>query len=321
MDDSEQNRRRKLGLLRTLREGYPKTQEEAARYLGFGSGGRDELRRWEYGVKIPSEKYRDKFIDYLWTFLNLRKSPEQFEEAWRILEEVWGWASLSKDERKQHLGIPPTKGASGAIRFIGLPLLLIGAVLAASLAAYILIRVQPSTNRSARINVAPPFRLLEHVLDARWFNNQGLLPEGRPNAPGSGEAALRGPITLEDGRTYDRALFTHPKYGSDGLIRGEFDVPIVQNGQHFLTRIGFESNIGTNGVMVRVTFRNEILYERVKTLTSSLATIDVDMSRYAGQSGVLVIEVGANNDSGQDWFWWVDPRIDFTDVRVHQPAE
>lgn len=188
-------------------------------------------------------------------------------------------------------------------------LLILGAALVTSLVTYVLLST--SSNKSASTDVASPFRLEDHVLDARWFNNLGFLPEGRPNAPGSGEAALRGPITLEDGRMYPRGLFTHPKYGSDGFIRGEFDVPSVRKGQHLFAKIGFEPNINTNGVTVRVTFDNDVLYEDIKTLTNTLTTIDIDMSRYDGQSGVLAIEVGANKDSGQDWFWWIDPQIDY----------
>jgi len=172
----------------------------------------------------------------------------------------------------------------------------------------------------------PPFRLIDKASTARWFSDPGPLPwNGRPNRAQDGAASIVNDHRLEDQQVYPTLLFTHPAYTDywlTGYIIGEFDVPVVGVGQHFLAKVGLE--YGSQGpiapgatpspgagVIVQVTFNGDVLYYGVKIYTGALATIDVDLSRYARQSGMLSIMVGSNGSSGRDWFCWVDPRIDY----------
>jgi hypothetical protein len=93
----------KLKKLVDLRRAAGKSQAEAAVYFGLARSARNEIRRWEYGEKIPPPKYRTLFVEYLWDFLDLRQKPEQLENVWAILVEQWGWYPLSEREQQHYL--------------------------------------------------------------------------------------------------------------------------------------------------------------------------------------------------------------------------
>lgn len=93
----------KLKKMVDLRRAAGKSQAEAAVYFGLARSARNEIRRWEYGEKIPPPKYRTLFVEYLWDFLDLRQKPEQLENVWAILVEQWGWDPLSERERQHYL--------------------------------------------------------------------------------------------------------------------------------------------------------------------------------------------------------------------------
>jgi serine/threonine protein kinase len=149
---------------------------------------------------------------------------------------------------------------------------------------------------------------------ANWSSGAGALPFNGSDGDSHGFAIARaGTLVLEDGSA-PTMLETHPQWVDNGYIRGEFNVALIASGQHFLTSIGFikpVGNPGTNGVTVKITFAGKTIYEGIKTYTGKLTVIDIDMSGYSGQSGKLVLEVGANGNAAQDWLCWVKPRIGF----------
>lgn len=121
---------------------------------------------------------------------------------------------------------------------------------------------------------------------------------------------------LEDGRDHPKTIFTHPAWKDDGYVQGDFKVPTIGKGQHFLADVGFwygaqsptERNSG-DGVEIYVFFQGDLIFRRIKYNTASLLPIDVDMAKYEGVPGTLTIKVTANGGSGQDQFCWVNPRI------------
>jgi transcriptional regulator with XRE-family HTH domain len=114
----------KLKKLIDLRRASGKSQAEAAIYLGLAPSARNEIRRWEYGEKIPPLKYRTLFIPYLWDFLSLHRNPDQFEAVWGVLVEEWQWDPLSERERQQYLVGEDVNGSSvssSETQLMGLP--------------------------------------------------------------------------------------------------------------------------------------------------------------------------------------------------------
>ncbi len=65
----------------------------------------------------------------------------------------------------------------------------------------------------------------------------------------------------------------------------------------------------TNGVEISIIFNRELIGETIKYYTGELLSIDVDLTEFDGQSGMLVLEVSAHGDSTQDWLVWLNPRI------------
>lgn len=157
--------------------------------------------------------------------------------------------------------------------------------------------------------------LLEKAGNAVWLSNAGrLLFGGSRNDPRGFAIYPISALYLEDESTEEHILETHPRWTDDGWIRGEFYIPVLGDSQHFLTRIGFIKPVGvprTNGVTVRIIFNNVTLYDGTKLYDGHLEAIDVDLSRFSGEAGTLILEVGANGDSTQDWLVWINPRIGF----------
>ncbi len=154
--------------------------------------------------------------------------------------------------------------------------------------------------------------LLVEAPRAVWLSGAGrLLFGGTINDP-QGFAIYPEPFYLEDDSTEKIVLETHPRWKDDGWIRGEFYIPRIEKGQHFLTKIGFIKPIGephTNGVTIRIIFNGITMYESIKLYTKKLSDIDVDLSKFDKQSGIFILEVGTNGDSTQDWLVWINPRI------------
>lgn len=96
--ESGGSRRDRLEILRRLRTSQGVTQAEAARALGLGAGGRDLLRVWEYGERIPELKYQEPFIIYLAHILNLQQNRKCFDEVWTILVKEWDWTPVTELE-------------------------------------------------------------------------------------------------------------------------------------------------------------------------------------------------------------------------------
>jgi hypothetical protein len=155
--------------------------------------------------------------------------------------------------------------------------------------------------------------LLREAPHAAWSSNAGRLTFGGSRADPNGFAIHPRPrLLLEDDSRRSDLLETHPRWTDDGWIRGEFWVPRVGPGHHFLTEIGFIQPMGeprTNGVTVLILFGDTVLHRGTKLYTGRLEGIDVDLSGLAGRAGLLTLEVGTNGDPTQDWLVWTNPRI------------
>lgn len=181
-----------------------------------------------------------------------------------------------------------------------------------------LVKLPDQTLTPSTVNM-PEFNLFDHAQDAVWTGNDDI----NKKIPWmSMTYKIFSPTVdicydrLEDGQEYPKTIFTHPAWKDDGYVQGEFNVPIVGKGQHFLADVGFwdgaQSPTARNpgdGVEIYVFFQGDLIYRRIKYNTASLLPIDVDMVKYESAPGSLIIKVTANGGSGQDQFCWVNPRI------------
>lgn len=170
----------------------------------------------------------------------------------------------------------------------------------------------PVSVSTARANEKISYSFLENAPNARWFNGTGSIPFGGSQDTRDGGGFYNKNITLEDGQTYEQALFTHPNWHISGFIRGDFDITEIQSGQHFMAGIGFAhipENKHTNGVKVKITFRDQVIWEGVKVYDGVIIKIDIDLSQFANQGGTFSIEAQANGDFANDLLNWIDPKI------------
>lgn len=168
------------------------------------------------------------------------------------------------------------------------------------------------------------FDLISEAPRAVWSNQVGRLlfvttPRNDEPADNRGFITYRDNRCMEDNRGYDRVLETHPRWDTHnpnrrslGMIRGEYYIPAIKPGQHFVARAGFLAyypSPNTNGVGITVWYNNTLLFKQVKLYDGTLLHIDEDLSQFAGKSGLLTIEVDTNGDSTQDWLSWIEAYI------------
>ena len=158
--------------------------------------------------------------------------------------------------------------------------------------------------------------LLDHANSANWFTGSGEIPFGGIKDQRAGGGFSNAEAVLEDGASYSNLLFTHPNWHDQGFVRGEFDLPEIKSEQHFLSKVGFASipleKKMTNGVVIIISFRGNVIWNGTKQYTGKLEDIDVDMSNFIGQSGKLILEVKADGNYNNDLLNWVYPRIDYS---------
>ncbi|MBU2667904.1 hypothetical protein KOI35_30775 [Actinoplanes bogorensis] len=193
--------------------------------------------------------------------------------------------------------------------------------------------VQRSFEAAVRLDLPPPAREVIDLLSlsprATWNGAQLTDPGGNTidgaDLPFNGnDGDDRGFVILTDGMpmedgTRRRALRMHPKWVTNGTIKGWHpDVPLPP-GAVFEAEVGFVNGaVHTDGVDFIVFEHhtlpgggrtwNELLRHH-KGYTRALDPIRIDLSGLAGTAVGIELRVDAGPSSAQDWAAWVGPRI------------
>lgn len=153
-----------------------------------------------------------------------------------------------------------------------------------------------------------------------WQNDQRV----RLSFPGSdtdsrGFVLIRPSAVLEDGRTYQNVLETHPRWAANGSITGTSCPITIPANAVFKAQVGFlQGATATDGATFIIEFIPEtapaptvFVLARVRaSYDGRLDSINIDLSRFAGQTGRIRLTVQAGDTSTQDWAVWVNPRIE-----------
>lgn len=158
-----------------------------------------------------------------------------------------------------------------------------------------------------------------------WQSGTGESYEWTLTFPGAtddnrGFALYRTDVVLEDNRTYDKVLQTHPQWVDNGFITGAYvglyDMGYkIETGDHFYAKVGFLKNATEGNVKFVVWCVAEglvvsTIVEITDTYDGMLKTVDIDLSPWANDVRVtFALEVRANGPSGQDWATWVEAKI------------
>lgn len=164
--------------------------------------------------------------------------------------------------------------------------------------------------------------LLAEARDAEWVTGDGNARFGRPLffAERGGWADRARDVILEDGNEYTALLMVPPAEAAPSTpeagappalpyLAGRYELESVEIGQQFLSEVGFAQNAGGPGVLVRVRFNDELLYEGETSPDGQLEPIALDLAPFAGQSGTLELWVGNLGDQPPVGLFWVNPRV------------
>jgi uncharacterized protein YraI len=171
------------------------------------------------------------------------------------------------------------------------------------------------------INVNSPasailYNFAQKASSAEWSNEiDDLLPFNGSDSDSKGFVILRENVTLEDGSVVGRALETHPRWVTDGGIKGEYAVNVtIQDGDVFRTQIGFIQGAGGGNAKWVLSYMDGgipvDLASKTKAMNNHLTPFNVDLSALSGRTVHFVLSVWANGSAGQDWAIWLNPRIE-----------
>jgi hypothetical protein len=128
--------------------------------------------------------------------------------------------------------------------------------------------------------------------------------------------------TLENGRDGSRTFETYPTMQMNGFIRGTFALDqlgiMLQTGDRFVTKVGFVDGMTAARARFMVIYDPDPiesgderqLADVTKSYNEKLQTINVDLSRYAGQGGNLILRVETAGPYNQDRAVWVNAHIE-----------
>ena len=196
----------------------------------------------------------------------------------------------------------------------------------------ITINVNPKQSPPPEHPPQPPaqkitIRLTDYSSQAKWVGSELIdasgngindepLPWMGPLDDERGFARLEN-TPLEDGTTRS-ALRTHPKWVSNGTIRGYHPWIEIPKNAVFEAKVEFvRGATRTDGVRF-IVFEHHMengrerwypIVELYKGYTGGLKTIQADLSQFVGQRVGIELRVDATVSSGQDWAVWVDPVI------------
>lgn len=159
------------------------------------------------------------------------------------------------------------------------------------------------------------YDMYAHACDAVWVTGAGTRPcPGSDSDPAGFVLKLPTP-KLENGQTEnDPAIEMHPEWVNDGVISGRYPAFNVQANDHFKSFVGCLWNGAACNVKFQLNYRSDggpltPLDEWTESYDGTITKIDIDLSSLAGHSVEFSLVVLANGSSGQDWAFWLSPRI------------
>jgi len=153
--------------------------------------------------------------------------------------------------------------------------------------------------------------LLELAPDAYWHNNDGALPWDSDTMEGA--ASYHFDARLEDGKTYDRVLYVHPKWIKYGFTHAKYHVKIPGNSV-LKAKVGLSYGAHrSGGVTFSVSYWNGSRFVYLASINAEydgkLDEFEIDLSKLAGKTVDLYLNVDAGESPDYDWANWVEAKI------------
>ena len=149
-----------------------------------------------------------------------------------------------------------------------------------------------------------------------WTNGAARLPFNGQANDHRGFVRALGRHELNDGKTYDRVLQTHPAWKPNGMIVGDMTVILPAAARRIEATVGFLPGAGSpDGVTAQLFIRrvgtgSTRLWSRRITPGDGPVPVSVALpDGFAGQKVVIRVRVLAGASSAQDWFAWSGLRV------------
>ncbi len=150
--------------------------------------------------------------------------------------------------------------------------------------------------------------------DASWENNARNLPCPGTDHDTRGFVLFFNAPKMEDGKSIDKGLVTHPRQTGDGIITGTYPAITVKPGDHFQALIGCLDKANDCDVVFRLGY--QIGNGDIKTLgqwhevfEGKYYPVNIDLSSLAGKKVKFILTVLANGSGHEDYALWTAPRI------------
>jgi hypothetical protein len=183
---------------------------------------------------------------------------------------------------------------------------------------------------------SPPNAAVVHffdrLCDGKWYGGYSGAPFPEwpkqlpcPGKPGDDRGYVRKlskDDVLENGRNGSGTFETFPTNQHGGFIRGIFSLQqmgtTLQSGDRFVTHVGFVKGANDGRVRFSVIYDpdpiesgdEKQLADIPKSYNGKLHSIDLDLSKYAGQQGTFILMVDASGSPTADRAVWVDTHIE-----------
>ena len=170
---------------------------------------------------------------------------------------------------------------------------------------------------------AEEYDLIAHASGAQWSNSDKVSIRFGAEGRNKGTAKYVTEAKMEDNRIYRRVLFTHPRWGKDGAVKGEFrGLTLPRTRIRLVIAGGLLSGAGrSDGVRFSAQFLpHNFVSVDPRAISSSRCSfrsrydgridrMECDLTPFAGQTGTLVLTVSAENNADFDWAAWTEARL------------
>lgn len=169
--------------------------------------------------------------------------------------------------------------------------------------------------------------LIAQAQSANWENGDGTALRFGQDSQSLGTVLYDMNVILEDGKTYEKILFTHPQWKKSGAVRGIFPaISIPQEGGKLIVSGGFRQGADkSDGVIFGASFLNQraVPGKRIRSAIASSISLgnfragydgridrsEFDLGPAAGQTGSIILYVNAGNSADSDWAVWTEATL------------
>lgn len=177
-------------------------------------------------------------------------------------------------------------------------------------------KVKPALMSRAVQMKATLVDLYRAAFGGTWTNGSVKLPFNGPANDRRGFVRALGRHRLNDGKTYERVLETHPAWKANGMIAGNIAVSLPDTARRIEATVGFLPGAGSpDGVTAQLLIQRPgtraiRLWSRRITPKDGPVPLSAKLpAGFAGQKTTITVRVLAGASSAQDWFAWSGLRV------------